>query len=248
MTARAEHLTSLSTHGLTPEPLDAVMAADSDRGPLLEEREIIGMTTANGGAETIDLRALYGEPGGLAKRKVLDRLDRHCRALIAASPFLVIGSADADGRADVSPRGDAPGFVAVLDERRLLIPDRIGNNRVDTMANIQANPSVGLIFFVPGMNETLRVNGRATITTDAGLLEPLAVQGRAPKAGILVEVEEAFLHCAKALMRAKLWDPESRIDRRAFPSLGRMIAEQVGGVEVEQAEARVEESYRTRLY
>jgi PPOX class probable FMN-dependent enzyme len=211
------------------------------------------MTSTNGGGNgddegTLDLRALYGEPGELAKRKVIDRLDPHCRAFIAASPFLVIGSADHGGRMDVSPRGDAPGFVAVLDERRLLIPDRIGNNRLDTMGNIQANPSVGLIFFVPGMNETLRVNGRATITADAALLEPLAVQGRAPKTGILVAVEEAFLHCAKALMRSKLWDPVTRIERRTFPSLGRMIADQIGGVDVAEADARVEESYRTRMY
>ena len=211
------------------------------------------MTNVNGGgngdgAGTLDLRALYGEPGELARRKVIDRLDSHCRAFIAASPFLVIGSADAAGRMDVSPRGDAPGFVAVLDGRRLLIPDRIGNNRLDTMGNIQANPNVGLIFFVPGMNETLRVNGRATITADAALLEPLAVQGRAPKTGILVEVEEAFLHCAKALMRSKLWEPETRIERKAFPSLGRMIADQIGGVDVAEADARVEESYRTRMY
>ena len=210
------------------------------------------MTSANGGGAagttTPDLRGLYGEPGELARRKVINRLDRHCRAFVAASPFLVIGTADAEGRADVSPRGDAPGFVAVLDERRLLIPDRIGNNRLDTMANIQANPNVGLIFFVPGMNETLRVNGRATITAEPALLEPLAVQGRAPKTGIVVEVEEAFLHCAKALMRSKLWDPETRIERKTFPSLGRMIADQIGGVDVAEADARVEESYRTRMY
>ena len=198
--------------------------------------------------DAVDLRALYGEPGALARRKTLPRLDRHCRAFIAASPFLVIGSAGADSRADVSPRGDAPGFVAVLDDRRLLIPDRPGNNRLDTMANIEANPNVGLIFFVPGMNETLRVNGRATITTDAAALAPLAVQGRAPKAGILVEVEEAFLHCAKALIRSRLWDSETRIDRAAFPSLGRMLADQVGGVDVAEADARVEDSIRNRLY
>ncbi len=205
------------------------------------------MTVANG-AEAGALRALYGEPGELARRKVLSRLDRHCRAFVAASPFLVIGSADADGRADVSPRGDAPGFVAVLDDRRLLIPDRPGNNRLDTMGNIEANPNVGLIFFVPGVDETLRVNGKARITTDAALLEPLAVHGRAPKAGILVEVEQAFLHCAKALIRSKLWDPETRIERRSFPSLGRMIADQIAGVDADQAEARVQESYRERLY
>lgn len=195
-----------------------------------------------------DLRTLYGEPNELAVRKAIPRLDRHCRAFIAASPFLVIGSAAAHGPGDVSPRGDPPGFVAVLDDQTLLIPDRLGNNRVDTMENIVANPNVALIFFVPGVNETLRVNGTAAITTDAALLAPHAIDGRAPKSGILVKVDQAYLHCAKALIRSRLWDPATKIDRSSFPSLGRMIADQVAGVDAEQAEKRIEESYRTRLY
>ena len=197
---------------------------------------------------TPDLATLYGPPGDLARRKTLDRLDTHCRAFIALSPFLVIGTAAADGPADVSPRGDAPGFVAVLDDRTLLIPDRPGNNRIDSTRNIVANPHVGLIFFVPGVNETLRVNGRARLTTDAGLLAPLAAHGKTPKAGILVAVDEAFLHCGKALIRAKLWEPESRIERARLPSLGKMIADQIAGVSVEEADRRVEESYVKRLY
>ena len=205
----------------------------------------------NGDATVTDnesLRALYGAPSETAQRKVLRRLDRHCRAVIAASPFLVIGSADADGNCDVSPRGDAPGFVAVLDDERLLIPDRRGNKRVDTMGNILENPHVALIFFVPGMTETLRVNGRVEIATNAALLAPLAVNGKAPQSGLLVQVEEAFLHCGKALIRSKLWDPERQIERSSLPSLGRMIADQVEGLQADDAEANIEQAYRERLY
>lgn len=195
-----------------------------------------------------DLRSLYGEPSDLALRKAVPKLDKHCRSFIAASPFLVVASAGAAGAADASPRGDAPGFVAVLDDTTLLIPDRPGNKRVDTLENILENPHVGLIFFVPGMNETLRVNGRAEITTDRTLLEPLAVNRKVPQAGIVVRVEEAYLHCAKALIRSKLWDPETRIDRKSFPTLGQMIADQVSDVDAESADERIEESYAKRLY
>ncbi|MGF1608562.1 MAG: pyridoxamine 5'-phosphate oxidase family protein [Kiloniellales bacterium] len=194
------------------------------------------------------LRALYGEPGDLVRRKELPALDKHCRAFIAASPFLVIATADAKGRADASPRGDGPGFVAIVDERTLLIPDRPGNKRLDSLRNILENPNVGLIFFVPGMNETLRVNGRAEVTTDRALLEPLAVNGRVPLSGILVRIEEAYLHCAKALIRSKLWDPAVQIDRKSFPTLGRMIADQIEGVDAESAEAGIQDAYVKRLY
>ena len=194
------------------------------------------------------LRALYGEPNVRAANKALSRLDAHCRAFIGLSPFCVLGTAAADGSADCSPKGDAPGFVRVLDDETLLIPDRLGNNRVDSMSNIVENPNVGLIFFVPGMSETLRVNGKAGITTDGALLEPLSVNGKRPRTGLVVKVEEAFLHCAKALMRSKLWDPERRIDRESFPSLGRILADQTGVQSPEIAEAAVEEAYRDKLY
>ncbi len=194
------------------------------------------------------LRAAYGEPSDLVKKKGLAKLDRHCRNFIAASPFLVIGTANASGAGDVSPRGDPPGFVTVLDDHSLLIPDRPGNRRLDSLSNILENPNVALIFFVPGMNETLRVNGRARLTDDAALLAPLSVNGKAPLSGILVAVEEAFLHCAKALVRSQLWDPAQQIDRKSFPSLGRMIADQVEGVDAAEADARVAESLQKRLY
>lgn len=192
------------------------------------------------------LRALYGEPSIRAASKVLSRLDAHCRAFIGLSPFCVLATAAADGSADCSPKGDAPGFVRVLDDETLLIPDRPGNNRVDSMSNVVENPNVGLIFFVPGMNETLRINGKAGITTDGALLEPLSVNGKRPRTGLVVKVEEAFLHCAKALMRSKLWDPERRIDRESFPSLGRILADQTGVQPPEAAEAAVGEACRDK--
>ncbi|MDX6750923.1 pyridoxamine 5'-phosphate oxidase family protein [Geminicoccaceae bacterium 1502E] len=194
------------------------------------------------------LRALYGEPSDIARRKELDALDPHARAFIALSPFVVLASADGEGRLDATPRGDAPGFVAVLDERRLLVPDRRGNNRIDTLANVAVNPRIGMVFLVPGLNETLRVNGRARITTDAALLEPLAVQGRMPTSALLVEVEEVYFHCGKAMIRSSLWDPERQVAKGSFPSLGRIVADQIAGLDAGAAEERIEESYRTRLY
>jgi uncharacterized protein len=174
-----------------------------------------------------ELRARFATPSRLATLKQLDHLDANCRRFIALSPFLCLASARPGGLADNSPRGDAPGFVQVQDERTLLIPDRPGNNRLDSMANIVANPNVGLLFFIPGVSETLRVNGRARIVTDRKILAPFEVRGRAPKAAILVEVVEAFLHCSKALIRSRLWEPDARVDRKALPTLGRMIADVV---------------------
>ena len=195
-----------------------------------------------------DLHAFYGEPSERARKKQMARLDLHCRNIIARSPFCVLSTAGADGRADASPRGDAPGFVAVLDERTLLIPDRPGNNRVDSFGNILENPHAGLLFLVPGMNEMLRVNGKARVVTDDPRLAALSVQGKAPRSGLLVEVEEVYLHCGKAVIRANLWDPAEQIDRASLPSLGKMLADQIGGMDVEQTQRSLEENYRTKLY
>lgn len=194
------------------------------------------------------LRALYGEASELSRNKAIDHLDRHCRAFIALSPFLVIGTAAADRTADVSPRGDAPGFVRVIDGRTLAIPDRPGNRRIDTLRNVAENPEVALIFFVPGVNETLRVNGAASITTDAALLAGFAVQGKVPQTAMLVQVREAFLHCAKALIRSKLWDASAQVERSALPTLGAMIADQVAGIDAGEADRRIDVAYRTTLY
>jgi PPOX class probable FMN-dependent enzyme len=195
-----------------------------------------------------DLRDRYPEISPLAALKTLSALDIHCRNFIARSPFLCLGTAHAEGKADVSPRGDAPGFVTILDDRTLAIPDRPGNNRLDSMANILSNPEIGLIFLIPGMDETLRVNGQARIVEDPALLSRMEVQGKRPKTAIVVEIREVFLHCGKALKRSRLWDPESRMPRGEMPGLGRMIADQTRAVDPESADQRVEESDRTRLY
>ena len=196
-----------------------------------------------------DLRSRYGEPSENSVRKSLDRLDRHCRRFIELSPFVVLATSGADGRADCSPRGDPPGFVAVLDERTVLLPDRRGNNRTDSLRNILENPHVGLLFMIPGANETLRLNGRARLTADPERLEPLAVNGRAPRSGLLIEVEEVFLQCTKALVRSRLWADESRVDRKtALPSFGQMLADHTGRSDGEAIDRRIRETLPETLY
>lgn len=194
------------------------------------------------------LRAHYGEPTPRALKKQLDRLDKHCRAFVALSPFLVMATSDAAGRADASPKGDAPGFVQVLDEHTLLIPDRIGNNRCDGLHNLLENPRIGLLFIVPGRNETLRVNGRAEIVVDPAILEGLQAQGKTPKAALRVTVEEAYMHCGKEMIRSDLWNPDKHRGAEDFPSLGGVLADQIAGLDPETSERMTEESYRTRLY
>ncbi|MDE2898695.1 MAG: pyridoxamine 5'-phosphate oxidase family protein [Chloroflexota bacterium] len=195
------------------------------------------------------LRQVYRPPAARAGLKVLDHLDLHCRKFIALSPFYVISSARADGRADASPRGDPPGSLAhVLDARTLLLPDRPGNRQVDTLLNLLERPYVGLVFFVPGLTETLRVNGRAEISTQAELLQPLAIKGKLPISVLKVTVEEAFLHCAKALIRARLWEPDAQVERSCFPTYGRVLADQIAGADAAEIDAGEEESARTELY
>ena len=193
-----------------------------------------------------EVRAHYAEPSHMSVAKELDHLDHHCRAFIALSPLVVVASADAEGRQDATPGGDAPGFV--LDDRTLVIPDRRGNNRVDTMLNLVANPRVGLLFLVPGINETLRVNGTARVTTDRALLEPLAADGKVPHVGVVVAAEEVFFHCGKPLIRSKLWDPAAKVERSAFPSLGKVLADQIAGADRKSFEERIETAYQTQLY
>ncbi|MGA0595706.1 MSMEG_1061 family FMN-dependent PPOX-type flavoprotein [Enterovirga sp. CN4-39] len=182
-----------------------------------------------------------------ATDKVLKRLDRHCRAILERSTFCIIGT-HGSGGADVSPRGDPPGFARVLDDQHVLIPDRIGNNRFDSYANILETGSVGLLFLVPGMGETLRINGLARITDDPSLLAGSAVQGRAPIMGLLVEVREAYLHCAKSINRAGLWDPARRIDRDELPSYGDMLTDHCAGLTREESERQGLEMARRGLY
>lgn len=194
-----------------------------------------------------ELRDCYAAPNEMVQKKILPRLDRHARAFIALSPFVVLATHGPDG-ADCSPRGDAPGFVAVENDTTLLLPDRRGNNLIDSLRNVAQSPDVGLLFMVPGINETLRVNGRAAIVTDAARLAPMAVQGRAPASALEIQVREVYFHCGKALIRSDLWNPERHVARASFPSLGRIIADQIAGIDAEAAEANLEESYRTRLY
>ncbi len=196
-----------------------------------------------------EIREIYGHPMERTVKKQLPRLEKHSRAFIAMSPFLVMATCDAEGRCDASPKGDAPGFVTVLDDETLLIPDRLGNNRVNSIGNILQHPRVGLIFMVPGLRETLRVNGRAQITTDPELLAQTVINEKMPRSGILVTADEVYFHCGKAMIRSDLWNPEKHVARKDFPSLGIVIAEQIGQlVEPKEAERATEESYRTRLY
>jgi uncharacterized protein len=208
----------------------------------LEEAGMDTITTAE------ELRAHYGPISPLAERKVLPALDLHCAAFIKLSPLLVVATGDGEGHLDASPRGDAPGLVKIIDEHTLLIPDRRGNNRVDSYANLIACPGLGLLFFVPGLDETLRVNGRASVCLDPALLSGTEVHGRPPRAGIVVSVEEAFFQCGKALKRSKLWGGDYRIERKSFPTLGKIIAEQTGQCSVEEAEAKIESDYVHKLY
>jgi hypothetical protein len=202
----------------------------------------------DGISDPATLREHYGTVHPLAVKKVLPRLDAHCRGFIARSPFCVLATSDGAGNVDASPRGDAPGFVQIVDDTTLLLPDRPGNNRVDSYGNIVAHPGVGLLFFVPGINETLRVNGNARVVTDAGLLAPLAAQGKTPAAGLLVAVDEVFFHCGKALMRSHLWDPATQVERTTFPTLGKIIADQTRAMPERQADELVEAGYRNNLY
>lgn len=195
-----------------------------------------------------ELQSHYAPPGDLAVDKEMTALDAHCRDFIALSPFVVIATAAADGAADASPRGDAPGFVRILDDKRLLIPDRAGNNRLDSLKNLVENPNIGLLFFVPGMNETLRLNGTAVLTTDPKLLAPMTVNRKPPRTALLVTVDQVFMQCAKALIRSKLWSADSQIKRKSFPSLGKILSDQIQNVSQNEAERLIEDSQRVRMY
>ena len=172
------------------------------------------------------LRAILGEPTETVRHKEMPKLDAHCRRFIELSPILFIGSAGEDGKGDVTQRGDPPGFVHILDDRTLLIPERLGNKRGDTLNNVLTHPNVGMIFMIPGVDETLRVNGRASIVDDPALLAPMALNGKTPKLAIRIDVTDAFIHCGRALKRARLWNPKSAIDRKSFASMAQMAHDQ----------------------
>jgi PPOX class probable FMN-dependent enzyme len=199
------------------------------------------------------LRSLFQAVHPLAALKSQNALDEHAQAFIARSPFLCIGTQNRDGKADVSPRGDPPGFVRVLDRHTLAIPDRPGNNRLDTQVNILANPTVGLLFIIPGFDDTLRVNGQARLVNDPAVLEGMSIKDRAPKLAIVVRVDEVFLHCAKAFRRSQLWNPDHFQDRKAMPSLSKIILDQTTGAPKDEGEMRridedLEVEYGKTLY
>jgi len=170
-----------------------------------------------------ELRAIIGSPNDVVVSKISDRLNELTRQFIERSPFVCVATKMPNGGIDVSPRGDPPGFVRILGERELLIPERPGNRIADTLTNLLADPSIGLIFLIPGVGDSFRVNGRGAITDDRELLAPSAVEGSVPKLGILVSVDEAYAQCSKALIRSDLWNPERHIDRSDLPSSGEIL-------------------------
>ena len=173
------------------------------------------------------LRTVYKPVSEGAVKKELRALDGHSRSFIARSPFVVIGTSDGSGHGDVTPKGDKPGFVQVIDATTIAIPDRPGNNRLDTLENLMRDPTIGLLFMIPGMNETLRINGKAKLTVDDALRARFEIDGRLPQSVIVVSVESAYMHCAKAYMRSELWKPESWPDRATLPTLGQILKDQL---------------------
>jgi len=195
-----------------------------------------------------EIEAAIGKPAPRMLAKVVDSLDDICRAFIARSPFIVVGSCDSGGRFDLSPKGDLPGFVRVLDGRTIAIPERPGNRRADTFRNVLKNPRVGLIFIVPGKGETLRVSGTARIVRDAWLRERMAVDGRLPELALVVTVEEAFIHCTKCMVRSRMWQPDSWNDARLASAVEALIVHSHLEMPVAELQSLYENDVRTRLY
>jgi len=194
-----------------------------------------------------ELRALLGAPTDVVQRKVVDRLHPVTRQFIERSPLVCLSTSDRAGRCDVSPRGDPAGFVRILDDVTLLLPERPGNRLADSLRNILENPHVGLLFIIPGVTDTFRVNGRATITTDAALLAPSAVEGKLPKLGILVDIETAYTHCSKAFLRSELWNSARFVDRAELPSNGEIVhAVQDASIDAAQYDAARDLRYARR--
>ncbi len=197
-----------------------------------------------------ELREIVKEPAQAIWDKDIARIDEHARTIIAHSPFVLLATSNPDGTCDVSPRGDPAGSVLVLDDHRLVLADRPGNHRLDSLRNMLHNPRVGMLFIVPGMNETLRVNGRATLVSDAPFFDDLEVKGRRPQLAVLVDVEELYMHCAKAFLRSSLWQPETWPDRKSLPTLGRIAKDHLGIKEmtVEEIDEGLAQDARTNQY
>ena len=194
--------------------------------------------------EETELRDVFGWPTERALNKQIEHLDQHCKAIISKSPFLLLGTSNETGSCDVSPKGDYPGFVRVLDNKTIAIPDLPGNNRLDTLINMINNPQVGLIFMIPGMNETLRINGKVELVRDGDLLETMAYQGKLPKLAIVVHIKEVFTHCPKAFLRSKLWSDEYKIDRNELPSFAEILRDHTGLVDCDVTALQEELNHR----
>ena len=222
---------------------------DTNVGPLAEELPSDPVLLDSEAARQL-LETAYPKvsPGAVAKD--IGRIDPHIRRFIGMSPFCCLATADQDGRMDVTPRGDKPGFVKVLDEKTLALPDRPGNNRLDSLRNIVGNPAVGLLFLIPGFEETVRINGTARLSTDPRLLSAMAAENKNPRSALVIKVAEAFLHCAKAFRRSRLWDPTAQVDRSLMPSLSAMIGDQLKlpPEQNSEREQRLEEAYRKTMW
>ncbi len=195
------------------------------------------------------LREILGYPSQMAANKAVDTLDEHCRTFIASSPFMLIASSDAAGNMDISPKGDPAGFVKVLDEKTLAIPDRPGNRRGDTFRNILQNPNVGLFFFIPGKQETFRVSGKAMIVRDQWLREQMPMRGKTPDFAIVVTIEEAFMHCAKCVIRSGIWQQEQWPELSGLSSLAQVMVDHTKLPDsVEKLQTLIDDGYRDSLY
>lgn len=201
----------------------------------------------DGAAARALVEATYPKPSAVVIAKDIGHIDAHLKRFIETAPFYCMATADAEGNQDVTPRGDPPGTFKVLGPKTLALPDRPGNNRLDALRNLVENPHIGLLFMIPGVEETVRINGTARLSVDPELLTSMAVEGNLPRSAIVVEVSEAFLHCAKAFKRAKLWDPTAQVPRASLPSLGTMLADHVKMTpeQKQHADERIELSYRT---
>lgn len=196
-----------------------------------------------------ELREIMGHPSEIVTRKTINHIDQHCKSFIEKSPFITIATSDLNGNFDVSPKGDPAGFVKILSDKLLAIPDRPGNRKADTLRNIIQNPNVGLIFLIPGIKETLRVNGEAKIVRDEKVLELLSCQGKTPSFAIIVQVKEAFMHCAKCMIRSNLWGTIDDTQERSVPSLGKVLVDH-GKLEIssEELDDRIKNDEKTNLY
>jgi len=236
------HITTLATEFAHVVSTDEAVGASAAASPV--EPPPGAITSVAG------LRELVSPPSELVRKKVIDRLDDHARAFIAKSPMVMIGTHGPDGQVDVSPRGDPPGFVHTHGDHWMLIPERPGNRRADTLRNVIDTGEVGMLFMVPGMPETLRVNGRAWVTTAPELLAPMTVEGKVPQLGIAVRVRESYLHCGRCMHRSQLWAPATWPVPGALPPLARMLVDQVNipGLEVDVLAELLDEMYAKELY